>query len=416
MALDVPRASSAESSRAVGVPDLVVLGLGGMLGAGAFIGLAPAAEAAGRWLLVGVVLAALAALCTAFSTSDQSAAYVGYGSGYACTKEHLGRWPGRLAGTGLLVGKLASLAAVAGAFGAYLMPARPWVAAVTVIVVAAAIGAADLATPRWVSWAVAAFVLMVLTVVIIACFAVPPPEQVIPVAGQPGADNPRMLLTAGSVMFFGLVGFERITSPADGRAYSGRNVRRAIPFVIGLGLLLYLLLGWAALRQLGPARLALSPSPLRDALVAADGAVLLPLVSAGAAVALGAMALIVSVDLRRALFSLARDRDLPLGLSRSPWRAQLLAAAGASGLVLLLTPEIALQFAACCLLTYYAFTNAAARLLLIEDRTWPMRTACLGLGLSVVLLMSLPPVMLLATLVTVVTGSCVAALLTRQWR
>ncbi|MGW0523588.1 amino acid permease [Crossiella sp. NPDC003009] len=416
MALDVQRASRAGSGHPAGVPDLVVLGLGGMLGAGAFVGLAPAAEAAGRWLLVGVLLAALAALCSAFSTSDQSAAYVGYGSGYACTKEHLGRWPGRLAGTGLLVGKLASLAAVAGAFGAYLMPARPWVAAVTVIVLAAALGSANLATPRWVSWAVTGFVVAVLVVVIIVCFTVPPPEQVVPVSGQPGADNPRMLLTAGSVVFFGLIGFERITSPADGRAYPQRKVRMAIPFVIGLGALLYLLLGWATLRQLGSARLALSPAPLRDAVVAADGAVLLPLISAAAAVALGAMALIVSVDLRRALLSLSRNRDLPLGLSKAPWRAQLLAAAGASGLVLLLSPEIALQFAACCLLTYYAFTNAAARLLLVEDRTWPMRTACLGLGLSVVLLMSLPPVLLLATLVTVVAGSCVAAMITRQWR
>ncbi|MBP2473821.1 APA family basic amino acid/polyamine antiporter [Crossiella equi] len=402
--------------RTIGVPDLVVLGLGGMLGAGAFIGLAPAAEASGRWLLVGVVLAAIGALCTAFSTSDQSAAYVGYGSGYACTKEHLGRWPGRLAGTGLLVGKLASLAAVAGAFGQYLMPARPWVAAVTVIVLAASVGAVRADPPRWLVWAVTGFVLAVLLVVVVACFTIPPVDQVRPAPGQPGADNPRMLITSGSIVFFGLIGFERITSPADGRVYPTRAVRRAIPWVVGIGTLLYLALGWAMLRQLGAARLALSPTPLRDALAAADGAVLVPLITAGAVVALGAMAVVVSVDLRRALLSLSRDRELPLGLGKAPWRVQLLAAAGASGLVLLVSPVTALQFAACCLLTYYAFTNAAARLLLAEDRTWPMRTACLGLGMSVVLLMSLPPVLLLATLATVVAGSCVAALVSRQWR
>jgi len=52
-------------------------------------------------------------------------------------------------------------------------------------------------------------------------------------------------------------------------------------------------------------------------------------------------------------------------------------------LVVALSPSTTIGFAACAMLAYYAFTNASARILLKEDRTWPMRTACFGLGLSV---------------------------------
>jgi APA family basic amino acid/polyamine antiporter len=57
------------------------------------------------------------------------------------------------------------------------------------------------------------------------------------------------------------------------------------------------------------------------------------------------------------------------------------------------------------MLAYYAFTNASARILLKEDRTWPMRTACFGLGLSVLYGMTQPPVSLAATVAVVLLGS-----------
>ena len=65
----------------------------------------------------------------------------------------------------------------------------------------------------------------------------------------------------------------------------------------------------------------------------------------------------------------------------------------------------ALGVAACGTLFYYAFTNASARVLLQNDRTWPMRTACLGLGLSVLLAMSMPVPALLISLAGLGAGT-----------
>jgi APA family basic amino acid/polyamine antiporter len=83
----------------------------------------------------------------------------------------------------------------------------------------------------------------------------------------------------------------------------------------------------------------------------------------------------------------------------------LIGGAAAVIAVLLLTPAQALAVGACGALFYYAFTNASARILLQKDRTWPMRTACLGLGLSVLLAMSLPVGAMLITVVAMAVGT-----------
>ena len=47
-----------ELARRLGLGDAVVIGLGSMIGAGVFAAFAPAARAAGTWLLAGLAIAA----------------------------------------------------------------------------------------------------------------------------------------------------------------------------------------------------------------------------------------------------------------------------------------------------------------------------------------------------------------------
>jgi APA family basic amino acid/polyamine antiporter len=60
--------------------------------------------------------------------------------------------------------------------------------------------------------------------------------------------------------------------------------------------------------------------------------------------------------------------------------------------VLFVGPTRSIGLAATCALFYYAFTNASARLLSRDERFWPARTACFGLGFSVLIGMTMPPV------------------------
>ncbi len=368
----------------------VALGLPAVLGAGVFAGFAPAASLAGWWVLPALAISAFAALCSAFSTADQSRAYPDAGGGYGYVRAQLGVWPARLAASAHLLGRCAMAAAVALMFGAYVVPAQPMLGALALIVGTALLGAAGFRFTTGVSVLASLIVLGVLALVVASSFSIAP----VPSAGETGSVNE--LVGVAGVMFMAFTGFERITAPLRGeRPHSPAALKFAIPILIGLSFVVYLAVGAGVLRQLGSARLALSPAPLRDTLTAADASALVPLVQIAAAVAGVAALHFVLSSAHRTLTGLVEDGDLPTRLKPS---ALTLAVVAGSALAIASMPlATALGVAACSTLFYYAFTNASARVLLQNDRTWPMRTACLGLGLSVLLAMSLPiPAMLIS--------------------
>ncbi len=395
------------------VPSALVLGLTSTTGAGVFLGLAPAASVAGRWLLPATIVAALAALCSAFSTADQSRAYPGVdGGGYGYIRTQLGPWPARIGASAYLLGRAGVAAALAGMAAAYAFPENRTLVALLVLVCAGVLSATGVRWSGPVTWLVAGTVLTVLALVVLACFGVAPP----PAPTAPPVDEGfTSFMAVAAVMFVAFSGFERITAPLRGDpVHSARTLRWAIPLLIALSLGTTLVVAAAVRHQLGSARLALSPAPLRDALLAADGGWLVPLVQFGAVVAALAVLTPVLGGLRRTLGALASAGDLPTRLApRADGRAplpSLLGGAFVAVVLLLAPPATALAIGACGTLFYYAFTNASARLLLHEDRTWPMRTACLGLGLSVLLAMSAPVDALLTTVVTMVVGAALLGL------
>ncbi len=376
----------------------VALGLPAVLGAGVFAGFAPAAQLAGWWVLPALLLAAAVALCSAFSTADQSRAYPDVGGGYGYVRAQLGVWPARMTASAHLLGRFAMAAAVASMFGAYVVPDQPMIGALVLLAGTALLGAAGVRFGAGVSVLASLVVLGALALVVASSYSIAP----VPSAGETGDVNE--LVGVAGLMFMAFAGFERITAPNRGeRPHSTAVLKIAIPVLIGLSLVVYLAVGGAVLRQLGSARLALSPAPLRDALAAADASALVPLVQIGAAVAGVAALHFVLASAHRTLTALGEDGDLPTRLKPG---ALSLVVVVASALAVVLTPmALALAVAACATLFYYAFTNASARVLLQNDRTWPMRTACLGLGLSVLLTMSLPVPALLISLAGLGAGT-----------
>jgi basic amino acid/polyamine antiporter, APA family len=390
--------------------DPVVAGLGAMLGAGVFAGLSPVAGLSGRWLLLAVVIGALPALCAACSSADAAPCYPGEGTGHRSTRDLLGRWPARLAGGPFLLGRMAGAAAIALCAGAYLYPADPVAAALVLLVVVAVADAAGLRVPAVTTRLLLAVVLVVLAVVVAACFALPaPPPTGVPVPpGTPGLDQLSGLLPAAGMAFFGYLGFERLTAPGpDGVRLSVRARRRAVPLLFGAAVLGYLAVGAAALHQLGPVRLALSPAPLRDALTTAEGGSLAPVLAVGVLVATACTLFGLLGEARRGVATMAGTGDLPRGLTRPALAALPVALGGIAG-VLLLSGTTALGLAAAGMLAYHACANAAARLLPRESRAFPYRTSCFGLGLCVLLLICLPPLYLAAAVVAVGLGGLLA--------
>jgi APA family basic amino acid/polyamine antiporter len=115
-----------------------MIGLGSMIGAGVFAAVGPAAAAGGLGLLVGLGIAGAVAFFNATSSAQLAALYPASGGTYVYGRERLGPFWGYLAGWGFVVGKLASLTAMALTFAFYAAPSlgRPLAAAAVVALTA----------------------------------------------------------------------------------------------------------------------------------------------------------------------------------------------------------------------------------------------------------------------------------------
>ncbi|NUW42490.1 APC family permease [Nonomuraea rhodomycinica] len=166
-----------------------------MIGAGVFAAFAPAAAAAGPWLLPALALAAVVAYCNATSSARLAALYPESGGTYVYGRRRLGPLWGYLAGWGFTVGKTASCAAMALTFGAYVAPAFARPLAVGAVVGVTVLNVYGVRRSTAAARVMVAFVLAVLAAVIATgLLATPAPTAGTPTAGTPTAGTP----TAGT--------------------------------------------------------------------------------------------------------------------------------------------------------------------------------------------------------------------------
>jgi APA family basic amino acid/polyamine antiporter len=417
---------SSRVERRLGTADAVVLGLAAMLGTGVFAVWAPAAAAAGPWLLVAVLLAGVVAACNAASTADLAVAHPESGGGYVYGRERLSPAAGRLAGVAFLVGKTASAAAAAGVFGSYVLPSQPLPAAILVIVVVTVLNTAGV---RWTARGAYALVggtcTVLLVVVLVGLFGAGGSD--VASAATPEADTVAMrggvlgVLTAAGLVFFAFAGYARIATLGEEVRDPDRTLRRAISIALGIALVTYLLVAVALLVGLGSDRLATEPAPLVALVDSGQANAVGVLVRVGAAVAAGSALLSVLVGVSRTALAMARRHDLPaplavIGSRGTPFRADLAGGLVAILVAVLAGPIAAIALSACSVLVYYAVINVAALRLPRAQRRWPVWTSWLGLVMCVGLAVLLPVTQVLVTAVALTAGWMLCTLLTRRAR
>jgi APA family basic amino acid/polyamine antiporter len=394
-------------ARRLGTTDAVVVGLSAMLGAGVFVAFAPAAEAAGRGLLVGLAVAAVIAFCNAVASAQLASSYPASGGTYLFGREVLGPWWGFLAGWGFVVGKTASCAAMAMTFAAYAAPgAGAWQRALAALVVVAF----TVLNLRGVTrTATAAKVLLVATLVVLTGFlalvATGDAEPVDRLAATGGAWG---VLQAAGLLFFAFAGYARIATLAE-EVRRPEVLGRAILVALGTAVVLYLLVALALVQVLGDA-LPASTVPVADATEALGADWAVPLVRIGAAAAaLGALlALLAGVG--RTTLAMARERDLPGPLAsvderhRVPDTAQVVIGVAVVALVLLADLRGAIGFSSFGVLVYYAVANLSALRQPAEQRRWPRALQVLGLVGCLAMAAALPTTSVLAGLAVLAIG------------
>jgi basic amino acid/polyamine antiporter, APA family len=405
--------------RRLGTPEAVVLGLAAMLGTGVFAVWGPAAAAAGPWLLLALLVAAVVAACNAASTADCAVAHPRSGGGYVYGSALLCPGTGRLAGVAFLTGKSASAAAAAGIFGGYVLPSAPLPAALLAIVAVTALNTAGV---RWTARGAYALVggTIAVLLLVVAVGLGPGGGSADPVAAAAvvpvAAGGFGGILTAAGLLFFAFAGYARIATLGEEVRDPGRTIRRAVAIALGIALVLYLLVAVALLVGVGADALAGQVAPLATLVDTRTAPGLGVLVRVGAAVAAGSALLSVLVGVSRTGLAMARGHDLPGALTRigprgTPWVADLAGGLVAALIAVLAGPAAAIAVSACSVLVYYAVVNAAALRLPATGRSWPRWTSWLGLALCLVLALTLPLTQVLITLAVLAIGWTACTLL-----
>ena len=380
-----------------------------MLGAGVFAAFAPASEAAGAGLLLGLAIAGSVAACNATSSARLASRYPGSGGTYLYGRERLGAAWGFLAGWAFITGKTASCAAIALTFGSYLAPdlARPL--AIAAVVLLAAVNYLGITkTAALTRWLVAAVLASLALVVAAAALGGESSAgRLDDWGGEGGAFG---VLRSAGFLFFAFAGYARIATLGEEVREPRRTIPRAIAIALGVTVSVYAVVAVAALAAAGPEVLATADAPLVAVVETAgfDGAA--PLVRAGAAVATLSVLLSLLAGVSRTTFAMSSNGDLPRALDavhprhRAPHRAELAVAALVLVAVLLFDVRGAIGFSSVAVLTYYAITNASALTLRAERGPWLRLVALLGLVGCATIALTLPRASLVGGLTVIGVG------------
>ncbi len=342
--------------RRLGIPGATAIGVASMLGAGVFVVWGPATAAAGSAVLLALPLAAAIAALNAASTTRLAMRYPVAGGAYAYGRAELGPTAGFSAGLLFLVGKTASVAAIALVGGSYLWPGFERTVAIGLVIVLAAVNATGVRSTAVVSAVAAAVVIVVL----VAVLGVSLPGADVSRLG--GEAHPLGVLPAVGLIFFAFAGYARVATLGEEVKDPVRVLPRAVLFAIATVFLVSAATLVALLAGLGVERLAAATAPLAE--LAPPGWELVLRAAAGVA-CVGSLAGVLA-GLSRTGLAMARDGELPSALARigrrtaTPVISDVSVAVVAVAAVLLLEPVQVIGVSAVAVLGYYAIAHLAA--------------------------------------------------------
>lgn len=388
--------------------DAVVVGIGSMVGAGVFAVWAPAANAAGTWLLLSLVIAGGVALCNATSSAQLAARHPESGGTYVYARERLSPFWGHVAGWGFIVGKTASCAAMGLTAGLYIWPSQARLVATAAVVLIAAINLGGLARTAFVTRAILGATGLTLVIVVTSGWVQTRPRPVEQLSAI--STNPYGVLQAAGLIFFAFAGYARIATFGEEVINPERTIPWAIPRALGAVLLIYLTVAVVVRSSLTPEHISATSAPLSTIVELSQLSRLAPAISVGAGLACFGVLLNLIPGVARTILALGRRADLPawfaqVSSQRSlPLRAELSVVAVVVALINTVSLTSALSLSGVAVLTYYAITNASALRLQPSERLWTQWGARLGLVGCSVLALALPWQAMVSGVIVIIAG------------
>jgi APA family basic amino acid/polyamine antiporter len=289
----------------------------------------------------------------------------------------------------------------------------PWarVVAVGAVVLVLGVNAFGITRTALASWVIVGFVLTVLVALLVATLAVSlrgggPPSGM---SGPAGPDGFGVLRAAG-LLFFAFAGYARVATLGEEVRDPKRTIPRAITVALLVTLVVYGLVCAAVLTVLGTDGVAASLSPVVATARAAGPAWLPVLVTVAAVVAAAGSLLALTAGVGRTTLAMAREGDLPAGLSRldrrhsTPWVADVVLGVIVCALVSTGDITTVIGFSSFAVLVYYLVANLSAFRQQGAHRLSSPVVQVIGAAGCVALACSLPIVSVLAGLAVLLLG------------
>src|SRR4029079_5745705 len=282
---DPARVSSAPAetqqlARRLGLFDVTMLVMGGIIGSGIFVNPSEVARhVASPALIVGVwILGGIIALAAAFVYAELAARRPEVGGQYAYLRDAYGPMPAFLYGWALLlVIQSGGMAAVAITFARYFsdlvqVPVSDSVVAVTVLALLTAINCLGVRSGSNVQSGLMLLKIGAIAGLVLAGLTLAPTSN-----GEPGPEYSGSLSTFAAIgaamtpVIFSYGGWQTASFVAGEMRNPGRDLGRGLLFGVAGVVLLYTLVAFVCVHGLGPAGLAASKTPATDVMRLALG-------------------------------------------------------------------------------------------------------------------------------------------------
>lgn len=367
--------------RSTSLGGAILLGLGSIIGTGAFVSIGFGVDLAGSWIIWALLIAAAVATFNGLSSAQLAAIHPVSGGTYEYGYQFLNRQLGFTAGWLFVLAKSASAATAALAVGVALqtwLAGPDWLVQVfagLTLLIFTLLVLGGLRRSNRANAILVALAITALLIFVVVSLNTPMPD--VAAADKPTWQN---LLASAGLLFVAYTGYGRIATMGEEVQNPRHVIPRAILATVVVVTLLYALIGWGILHYL--------PLTSRGDFVLSN---LLPsglwrqLVAVGAVIAMCGVILNLILGVSRVVLAMARRGDLPT--QWSPLNQQRTSAPRAvwvTFIVMLLIVisgdlKIAWSFSAFTVLVYYSITNLAALRVKAVDRFVPRWISFLGL-------------------------------------
>ncbi len=362
----------------------IVIGLGSILGTGAYVSIGLSASIAGDLLIWAIIIAAFTALCNGLSSAQLASSHPVSGGTYEDGYHFLNPASGKVAGVLFIVAKSASAATAALAVAQYInsyIGMSYWFVKFTSILLLLVLTLTVLSGVRrtnWLNVIIVSLSLVGLVVFILAAFSLPATTSSLP-STEIGSLS---LFHAAALMFVAFTGYGRIATMGEEIAEPRRNIPRAVWLTLTLISTIYILVGLAVLRVYNPAMLEADSFNIA---ILVGGSSWRWVIIIGGVIAMTGVVLNLVLGVSRVVLAMGRRGDLPKTFAKldtdnksapvATWMTFFIMA------LIALMGEIksAWTLSAFTVLAYYGITNLAALKVTVEDRFIPRWVSIIGL-------------------------------------